>query len=49
MVSATILTLIVIPAVYSLWQEARLRHAKEQDESERVLAGPVPLPAGTTR
>ena len=27
MVSSTILTLVVIPAIYSLWQEARLRRA----------------------
>ena len=29
MVSATFLTLLVIPAIYSLWQEARIRaHAR---------------------
>jgi Cu(I)/Ag(I) efflux system membrane protein CusA/SilA len=27
MVSSTILTLVVIPAIWSLWQEARLRRA----------------------
>jgi copper/silver efflux system protein len=27
MVSSTVLTLVVIPAVYSLWQEHRLRAA----------------------
>jgi Cu(I)/Ag(I) efflux system membrane protein CusA/SilA len=34
MVSSTILTLLVIPAIYSLWQEARLRrHAQVKDRA----------------
>ena len=46
MVSSTVLTLIVIPAIYSLWQEARLRRAAEGDEAEWAVAEPVPEPAG---
>ncbi|HSM37600.1 MAG TPA: CusA/CzcA family heavy metal efflux RND transporter [Longimicrobiales bacterium] len=54
MVSATILTLLVIPAVYSLWQEARLRRRTEQDDPvgipvEAAPATSVSLPAGATR
>jgi Cu(I)/Ag(I) efflux system membrane protein CusA/SilA len=45
MVSSTILTLIVIPAVYSLWQEARLRRAVEADLPERAVVGQTPEPA----
>jgi Cu(I)/Ag(I) efflux system membrane protein CusA/SilA len=45
MVSSTILTLIVIPAVYSLWQEARLRRAVEADQPERAVVGQAPEPA----
>jgi hypothetical protein len=38
MISSTILTLVVIPAIYSLWQEARLRrHAR--------VAEPAPVAA----
>jgi Cu(I)/Ag(I) efflux system membrane protein CusA/SilA len=44
MISATVLTLLVIPAIYSLWQEAALRWAAR--ESERELAAMEPLPAG---
>jgi Cu(I)/Ag(I) efflux system membrane protein CusA/SilA len=33
MLSATLLTLIVVPAVYSLWQEASLRRATPPRES----------------
>jgi Cu(I)/Ag(I) efflux system membrane protein CusA/SilA len=49
MVSSTVLTLIVIPAVYSLWQEARLRRAAEKDEPEGAVIGPTAAPAGVTR
>jgi hypothetical protein len=45
MVSSTILTLIVIPAVYSLWQEARLRRAVEADRPEGAVVGQTPEPA----
>ena len=31
MVSATLLTLLVIPAIYSLWQEALVRRAARQE------------------
>ena len=44
MISATFLTLLVIPAVYSLWQEAALR--AEARASARELDLPEPLPAG---
>jgi Cu(I)/Ag(I) efflux system membrane protein CusA/SilA len=40
MVSATILTLLVIPAIYSLWQEAALR--AEGRRATRVVAAVVP-------
>jgi Cu(I)/Ag(I) efflux system membrane protein CusA/SilA len=37
MISSTILTLVVIPAIYSLWQEARLRrHARVTDRGPLV-------------
>jgi Cu(I)/Ag(I) efflux system membrane protein CusA/SilA len=36
MVSSTVLTLIVIPAIYSLWQEARLRHAARAATAPRM-------------
>ena len=50
MVSATLLTLIVIPAIYSLWQEARLRRRAAEDEPEGAVVEPVPVPvpAGAT-
>ena len=41
MVSATVLTLVVIPAIYSLWQEALLRREARADAAELD-----PLPAG---
>ena len=44
MVSATVLTLVVIPALYSLWQEARLRAAARAGEGE--VADAEPAPAG---
>jgi Cu(I)/Ag(I) efflux system membrane protein CusA/SilA len=40
MVSATILTLLVIPAIYSLWQEAALR--AEGRRATLVVAAVVP-------
>jgi Cu(I)/Ag(I) efflux system membrane protein CusA/SilA len=44
MISSAILTLVVIPAIYSLWQEARLqRHARV---SERPQAGAIVESAG---
>ena len=42
MVSSTVLTLIVIPAIYSLWQEARLRHSAR---ASRAALGPPALAA----
>jgi len=44
MVSATALTLLVIPAIYSLWQEAVLR--AEAGREARELAKAVAEPAG---
>jgi Cu(I)/Ag(I) efflux system membrane protein CusA/SilA len=44
MISATVLTLLVIPAVYSLWQEAALRMTAR--ESGRELEGMEPAVAG---
>ncbi len=43
MVSATALTLLVIPAIYSLWQEAALRaeSRREARELEQAAAAPV--------
>ncbi|HEX6133496.1 MAG TPA: CusA/CzcA family heavy metal efflux RND transporter [Longimicrobiales bacterium] len=46
MISSTVLTLIVIPAIYSLWQEARLRREAEQAEPQSALAAPHPAAAG---
>jgi Cu(I)/Ag(I) efflux system membrane protein CusA/SilA len=46
MVSSTILTLIVIPAIYSLWQEARLRRTAHEDEPDGAVVARVPVPAG---
>ncbi|MEJ2205754.1 MAG: CusA/CzcA family heavy metal efflux RND transporter [Gemmatimonadota bacterium] len=43
MISATLLTLLVIPAIYSLWQEAALRMSARAHERE--LTGVEPLPA----
>jgi Cu(I)/Ag(I) efflux system membrane protein CusA/SilA len=42
MVSSTVLTLIVIPAIYSLWQEARLRRAAGQEAPDGVLGEAEP-------
>ena len=44
MISATVLTLLVIPAIYSLWQEAVLR--AEARASSRELVTLEPLPSG---
>ena len=38
MVSSTLLTLIVIPAIYSLWQESRLRRRADQLSGDAVVA-----------
>jgi Cu(I)/Ag(I) efflux system membrane protein CusA/SilA len=37
MISSTILTLVVIPAIYSLWQEWAVR--REAESSERAVVG----------
>ena len=44
MLSATVLTLLVIPAIYSLWKEAALR--AEARASERALPDILPASAG---
>ena len=46
MVSSTILTLIVIPAIYSLWQEYRLRRTAEEESPEPAVVERLPVPAG---
>jgi Cu(I)/Ag(I) efflux system membrane protein CusA/SilA len=43
MISSTILTLVVIPAIYSLWQEWAVR--RDAEASERAGAGLVPAPS----
>ena len=53
MISSTILTLVVIPAVYSLWKERELRVAATRSASARRLAthssgGHDALPATVT-
>jgi Cu(I)/Ag(I) efflux system membrane protein CusA/SilA len=48
MVSSTVLTLIVIPAIYSLWQEHRLRRAAAEHQREGAVAPATPLTAGAT-
>jgi Cu(I)/Ag(I) efflux system membrane protein CusA/SilA len=40
MLSSTILTLLVIPTIYSLWRQ---REVVTEDESERELGRPVPI------
>jgi copper/silver efflux system protein len=47
MVSATVLTLIVIPAIYSLWQEVVLRRAAESPAAiEAAIEAELPVPVG---
>ena len=47
MVSSTILTLVVIPAIYSLWQEARLRREAEAGAASAIgVAGGGNVPGG---
>jgi Cu(I)/Ag(I) efflux system membrane protein CusA/SilA len=48
MVSSTLLTLVVIPAVYSLWQEYRLGRTAEEERAGEALAGPAPWAAPAT-
>jgi Cu(I)/Ag(I) efflux system membrane protein CusA/SilA len=43
MISSTILTLVVIPAIYSLWQEWAVR--RDAEASERAGVGLVPAPS----
>jgi Cu(I)/Ag(I) efflux system membrane protein CusA/SilA len=45
MVSATVLTLIVIPVIYSLWQEALLRMGATEDAGEFGAGEPEPAGA----
>ncbi len=46
MLSATLLTLLVIPVIYSLWQEAALRAEARATERGLDLDGPEPVPSG---
>jgi Cu(I)/Ag(I) efflux system membrane protein CusA/SilA len=41
MLSSTILTLLVIPTIYSLWRQ---REVGTEDEAEREVGRPVPIP-----
>ncbi len=41
MITATLLTLIVIPAIYSLWQEARLRAEARARAADAAISVPV--------
>jgi hypothetical protein len=49
MISATVLALLVIPAVYSLWQEALLRREARAAERavERAQGTPQVVPAAS--
>ena len=42
MISATVLTLLVMPAIYSLWQEAVLRAEARASSHEFVTLEPLP-------
>ena len=42
MISSTVLTLVVIPAVYSLWKERTVRRANAHDESSQPIPPPLP-------
>jgi copper/silver efflux system protein len=44
MLSATLLTLLVIPAIYSLWQEAALK--AEARATARSIGPADPIPSG---
>jgi copper/silver efflux system protein len=46
MVSSTVLTLVVIPAVYSLWKERELRHAVQPAALPRMDLGPATARSG---
>jgi Cu(I)/Ag(I) efflux system membrane protein CusA/SilA len=46
MVSATILTLLVIPAVYSLWRERALARAEAASRAEGETGLALPVPSG---
>jgi hypothetical protein len=46
MVSSAVLTLIVIPAIYSLWQESRLRRSAEDELPGDVALMPDHAPLG---
>jgi Cu(I)/Ag(I) efflux system membrane protein CusA/SilA len=45
MVSATLLTLVVIPAIYSLWKEWELTQRLRLAGTERLPRAPVEPPA----
>jgi Cu(I)/Ag(I) efflux system membrane protein CusA/SilA len=47
MVSATLLTLVVIPAIWSLWQEFALRQARA-DAAADMRSVPAPERAGAS-
>ncbi|HEX5831649.1 MAG TPA: CusA/CzcA family heavy metal efflux RND transporter [Gemmatimonadaceae bacterium] len=49
MVSSTILTLVVIPAIYSLWRERELRRASVSAKAVAAPGALAPAPATTDR
>ena len=48
MISSTVLTLVVIPAIYSLWKEREVRHAVAGDADARRRANLAQSPRGET-
>ncbi len=48
MISSTVLTLIVIPAIYSLWKEREVRHAAAGDADARRRNRLAQIPRGET-
>jgi Cu(I)/Ag(I) efflux system membrane protein CusA/SilA len=48
MVSSTVLTLVVIPAIYSLWREREVQHARAADGPTFAAREVSPALAGGT-
>jgi Cu(I)/Ag(I) efflux system membrane protein CusA/SilA len=46
MISSTVLTLVVIPAIYSLWKEREVRHAAAHIADRLSVDGSLPVPQG---
>ena len=49
MISSTVLTLVVIPAVYSLWKEREVRAAQQHVPRPRFASPPPLAPVGVSR